>query len=318
MLGRLVNDALETAPPRYPWGDTMSLFKKADFRFLNLECVISDKGTPWVKTPKTFHFRSGEKNIRVLKEAKIDCVSVANNHALDYSEEAFLDMLIILKTENILSAGSGRNIREAREPAIFEKDGFKIYTFAFTDNEPQWEAGKAKSGIFYMPTDLTDKRAKNFLKQIDAMKNERDLFIVSPHWGGNWGYQPPTEHIVFAHALVDAGIDIILGTSPHICRGIEIYNKKPIFYSLGNFIDDYTVNPLEPNDESFVFQVETEGKIVRKIILIPTIIENFQAKLAPKERAEAIMDKMGDLCHELGTAVKRIDEHLEISIRNKE
>ena len=56
MLGRLVNAALKGRPPAYPWGDTLSLFKEADVRICNLECAISDWGSPWSATPKVFHF----------------------------------------------------------------------------------------------------------------------------------------------------------------------------------------------------------------------------------------------------------------------
>ena len=61
MLGRLVNAALKDKPPEYVWGDTLSLFKGADVRICNLECAISDWGTPWSATPKVFHFRSDAK-----------------------------------------------------------------------------------------------------------------------------------------------------------------------------------------------------------------------------------------------------------------
>ena len=84
MLGRLVNEVLKHEPPGYPWGDTSAIFKKADLRICNLECVISDKGQPWTITPKIFHFRTDYKNIAVLKKAQINMVSLANNHVLDY------------------------------------------------------------------------------------------------------------------------------------------------------------------------------------------------------------------------------------------
>ncbi|HXG49726.1 MAG TPA: CapA family protein, partial [Methylomirabilota bacterium] len=82
MLGRLVNDLLKHEPPEYPWGNTLPLFRQADWRCCNLECAISDRGSPWSETPKVFHFRSAAKNIAVLKAARIDAVSLANNHSL--------------------------------------------------------------------------------------------------------------------------------------------------------------------------------------------------------------------------------------------
>jgi len=80
MLGRLVNEAIAVMGPAYPWGDTLPLLREADLRIVNLECVISEKGRPWSKTPKAFHFRADPTAIETLKIAGIDAVALANNH----------------------------------------------------------------------------------------------------------------------------------------------------------------------------------------------------------------------------------------------
>jgi poly-gamma-glutamate capsule biosynthesis protein CapA/YwtB (metallophosphatase superfamily) len=105
MLGRLVNEVLETAPPEYPWGDTLPILHRADWRLSNLECVISDCGTPWSASPKAFHFRSRAKNIAVLEAARMNAVSLANNHVLDYGYDAMFEMLRILDRAGIIYRG---------------------------------------------------------------------------------------------------------------------------------------------------------------------------------------------------------------------
>ena len=116
MLGRLVNEELKRESPKLPWGDTLPIFKNADLRICNLECVLSDVGEPWPN--KTFHFRTDEKNIQTLLAAEIGMVSLANNHALDYGHEALLRMMKILGENAINYAGIGPNFLEAAEPAI--------------------------------------------------------------------------------------------------------------------------------------------------------------------------------------------------------
>src|SRR5437899_510711 len=116
MLGRLVNDTLRKMPTDYPWGDTLSVFHRADIRLCNLECVLSDRGTPWSASPKVFHFRSDAKNVETLTVACIDAVSLANNHALDFGYEALVDMLNSLRAAGIQSAGAGTMLSEAWEP----------------------------------------------------------------------------------------------------------------------------------------------------------------------------------------------------------
>ena len=301
MLGRLVNDMLGDEPPEYPWGDTLPVFKEADFRAANLECVISDIGEPWSATYKVFHFRTDSKNAEVLKKAGIDFVSLANNHTLDFGYEAMGSMLATLKKEGIAYAGAGPNMDEASAPAFVKVGGTKLALISFTDNEPDWEAGERRPGIFYVPIDLTDIRAKRLLRVIKEAKQKADLVIVTAHWGPNWGYNPPRGHVPFAHALMDAGADIFFGHSGHVFRGVEIYNGNPIMYCGGDFVDDYAVDEVERNDESFIFMVDVGAGRTRSVEFTPTIITRFQARLATGYRADLIARKMQELCKALGT-----------------
>ena len=170
MLGRLVNEALKERPPEYPWGNTLPLLRGADFRLCNLECAISDDGQPWSASPKEFHYRSDAKNVAVLLAAKVDAVSLANNHALDFGYDALLDMLEILDKAGIAHAGAGRTLKDAERAAALEILGTKIGIIAFTDNEPGWEATSDRPGTFYVPVDLEDKRAKRFLELVKETK----------------------------------------------------------------------------------------------------------------------------------------------------
>ena len=123
MLGRMVNEVLETAPPEYPWGNTLTVLKGADWRMCNLECVTSDRGVPWSGYKKAFHFRSAAKNAAVLHAAQVNAVSLANNHALDYGYEAMFEMLEILNRAGIAHSGAGVNLEGASRPAVSSVQG---------------------------------------------------------------------------------------------------------------------------------------------------------------------------------------------------
>lgn len=326
MLGRLVNDHLKSASLEYPWGDTLPIFKQADLRICNLECAVSDRGEPWSITPKVFHFRTDAKNIDVLKAANINLVSLANNHTLDFGYEAMADTLEILDEAKILYAGAGQNQKQARQAAVYKQRDFRLSFIAFSDNEPDWQASADKPGILYVPIDFRDERAKNLFKLVQQTKKEVDCLIVSAHWGGNWGYVPPPEHQVFARALIDLGVDIIFGHSAHVFRGIDIYHGRPIIYSAGDFIDDYAVDEIERNDESFIFLLEFQNQptgqtrrfgVTKRLRLYPTMIDNFQARLAG-ERSRTIASKMQKLCADLGTKAtwNKPENYLEISIKS--
>lgn len=314
MLGRLVNRALQRLPPEYPWGDTLPLFASADWRMCNLECVISDKGTPWSLTPKIFHFRSDAENVAVLQAAHIDAVSLANNHSLDYEYEAMFDMLRILNKAKIAHAGAGADLAEASRPAVSQVQGLRIGVIAFTDNEPAWEAAKEQAGVWFIPINLENARAAGLMAKIRRVRSETDLLVVSAHWGPNWGHEPPPEHIGFGRALIDAGADAVFGHSGHVFRGIEIYRQRPIIYCAGDFIDDYAVDEVERNDRSMIFTLEYDQGSLSKIRLYPTVIRDFQARLAHGSEAEWIGRKMQQLCADLATSSLwlRDEQRLEI------
>src|SRR5207249_5091085 len=147
---------------------------------------------------------------------------------LDFEYDAFFQMLEILDNARIQHAGAGTTIIEASQPAIWEVEGKKIGLLSFTDNEPAWEATEEHPGIFYVPISLKDRRAEILFERVHKAKDEVDFLIVAAHWGPNWGYFPPSEHMPFAQALIDEGADVIFGHSGHVFRGIEIYKEKPI------------------------------------------------------------------------------------------
>lgn len=314
MLGRLVNDYLPKLSPKYPWGNTLDLFASADLRMANLECALSDRGSPWVKTPKVFHFRSDAKNVDVLKAANINLVSLANNHILDYGHEACLDTLHILDSAGIQHAGAGSNIEQAKRPAICKVKNTTIGFLSITDNEPVWEATENDIGIYYMPIDVTDKRFKALLELVKKTKSQVDLLIIALHWGPNWGYRPQPPQMGFAHVLIDHGVDIVFGHSCHVYQGIEIYKNRPILYSTGDFIDDYAVDLDERNDHSFIFIIDIEPSGLKNLRLYPTCISDFQANLAQDPEKQLIANRMQSLCKEMHAPFSWNGQYLELGL----
>ncbi len=320
MLGRLVNETLKSMPPTYPWGNTLPVFRESDLRICNLECVVSDRGAPWSLTHKTFHFRSDAKNIESLKSPGFNVVSLANNHALDYEYEALLEMARRLDRAGISHSGAGADFRQASQPALIRAGGLTIGFIAFTDSEPEWEATDRDPGVFYVPMDPGDERARRLFDLVRKTKEQADLVIVSAHWGGNWGYQPEPGHVPFARMLVDSGADIVFGHSCHVFRGIEIYRDRLILYGTGDFVNDYAVDEVERNDESFIFVVRTESSRITGLTLYPTVVSHMQARLAGPRDAVVIADRMQRLCEKLGTESRWNEEKrcLEIAVKKEE
>ena len=298
MLGRLVNERLRRVAADYPWGDTDSVLRQADLTIANLECVLAAGGEP--AAGKVFHFRSDPKNVASLLSAGIGMVSLANNHVLDYGAGAFGEMLPALDAAGVLHAGAGLDRDAARRPAVRRVAGAAVGLIAFTDNQPDWEAD-AGPGVFYVPVVDSDRRVAELLALVRRTKARVNLLVVSAHWGPNWGSGAPSEHRELARGLIEAGADVVYGHSPHIFRGIEVFRNRPIIYSAGDFVDDYAVDPLERNDQSFIFLLVTDGGTPLGLRLYPTLIADFQARLAGRGSRQ-ITERMQRLSRHLGTA----------------
>jgi poly-gamma-glutamate synthesis protein (capsule biosynthesis protein) len=162
----------------------------------------------------------------------VDIVSLANNHALDYGAEAFLDTLDLLDENDIKYVGAGRDLDDAMRYEIFEVNDITIAFVSASRVVPDysWYAGKDKPGVFatYDPADLN--------KQIAAAKTEVDFCIVYVHWGVEKNDTPEGYQRDMAKSYIDNGADVVIGSHPHVLQGFEFYNDKPIVYSLGNFI----------------------------------------------------------------------------------
>lgn len=314
MLGRGVNEEIAYRPPEYFWGTTLPVLRSANAVIGNLECAITDYQQEWRKTPKVFYFCAGPEGIDVLRPANIRCVSLANNHSLDFEETGLLDTLKYLDAAGICHAGAGKNLAEARMPAVMDLSGVKIAMIGATDNEPDFAANN-QPGTNYIEI-MTDPTTLRFLE--DEVSRAKDagarIIILSLHWGPNMVASPPHRFREFAHAAIDRGVDIIHGHSAHIVQATEVYRGSLIMYDTGDFLDDYAIDPFLRNDWSFIFLVEIDASGPTKLRMIPVKLTYAQVNVAAGEEFENIRARMRTLCREFHTPVTNTPEGLELSI----
>lgn len=297
MIGRLVNDMLLDVPPKYIWGDFLSILNSTDLNLINLETALTKVSQP---VPKVFNFRSDPTNVQVLIEGAVTVANLANNHVLDYSESGLIETIETLDKVNIQHIGAGKNAAKAMKPAILERHGIKIGILGCTDNEPLWKASTTHPGTFYF--EIGDLEAIE--NSITQLRPQVDLLIVSIHWGPNMQERPSLQFREFAHQLIALGVDIIHGHSAHIFQGIEVYQKKLILYDTGDFVDDYFVDPFLRNDRSFFFIVEATKQEINSLRCIPARIAHFQVNQAKGKEAEEICHRMKTLSEELHTPLE--------------
>ncbi len=301
MLGRLVDEVLRERPPASVWGDTLPLFAAADLRICNLECAVSDIEDPSAWPDKAFHFRSAERNVAALRAAGIGIVSLANNHALDAGEAALVRTLDVLDAAGIAHAGAGRTLDEARAVAIRSVRGCSVGVVAFTDNEPGWAAGPRRPGVFHVDVGADDPEWDDLLDVVRGTRDAVDVLVASAHWGPNWGDDPLSGQVRLAHALVDAGVDIVFGHSGHVVRGVACHRGRPILYCAGDYIDDYAVDPIDRNDHSAIFLVDVVAGGIATVRVHPTVIRDFGAWLATGAEQDEILGRIARLSAALGT-----------------
>jgi poly-gamma-glutamate synthesis protein (capsule biosynthesis protein) len=202
-------------------------FQQADIKIGNLECVVGTTGTPEVLKP--FTFRANPRVIPLLKKY-FTAVSLANNHSGDYGSDAFENMLDLLDHNKMPYFGGGRNIRDAHQPIVYNIKGKKVAILSYDLFMPRsFEALTDRPGVAW-------GNDSDIVFDIVNAKRHADIVIIYPHWGIEHDKMASPKQIKLAHLMIDSGADVIVGAHPHVTQNIEIYQGKPIFYSLGNFV----------------------------------------------------------------------------------
>src|SRR5918994_1805642 len=150
MLGRGVAEALEARQPRALVApEVVAVAREADLFLLNLECCISERGRPWPDPRKPFFFRAPPQATQLLALLGVDCVTLANNHALDFGEAALLDTFTHLADAGIAWVGAGATVEQARAPVVLEAAGTRLAVVAATDHPEEYAAGPARPGVAF-------------------------------------------------------------------------------------------------------------------------------------------------------------------------
>jgi poly-gamma-glutamate synthesis protein (capsule biosynthesis protein) len=226
-------------------------------------------------------------------------------------------MLGHLDEKGIARAGAGRNLVEAARPALLPAGGIRVGVLSFTDNEPGWAASATSPGINYLPVTLAEQHFGRVREGIAAARAAgADLVIFENHWGPNMRLRPPPAFRDFAEAVIDAGADIFVGHSAHVLQGIEIY-RRPIFFDLGDFVDDYAIDPILRNDRGLLFLLAADATGVRRLELVPTLIERHQVNRAKGAERDAIAARIVALADEMGTVVRDAGGRLVIELQGQ-
>ena len=215
-----------------------------------------------------------ELGAKVLEDAGFDVMTFATNHTMDIGDEALFETIDTLADHGITIYGAGRNLADARKPAIKEIDGTKVGFLGYcsvvtrgydaTDTHAGCVPLRATTHLevydmqpgmpprIHTKADPKDKAA--MIEDIKKLKEQVDVVVVSMHWGIHWYPDMVADYEKeLGHAAIDAGADLIIGQHAHIMKGVEVYKGKVIFYNLGNF--------SMRRHEGFTFKYDTASGI---------------------------------------------------------
>ena len=307
MLGRDVAETLRKVPPEELWSEGLrALCTPLDLVVCNLECCISGRGERTRRIPgKPFFFRGPPSAVEALQAIGARAVSLANNHALDYEEEALEETLELLAAAGIAAAGAGSGIEEARRPAVVDAAGCRVGLICVSDHPQEYAATSEASGIAH--ADLPRGASGWLLDEVATLRERADLVIAFPHWGPNMAVTPARWQRRAAAALQRAGTDLVVGHSAHVFHGIEWGKRGPVLSDLGGALDDYRVDPILRNDLGML-AIWRPGAGEEELELVGLKLEHCRTEVAEGADAEWIAARLDTTCKKLGTRVERLAE----------
>jgi len=240
--------------------------KWADLTIADLECTLSDNITP-PTDPYTFSFMTYTKGVEGLQLAGIDGVSQANNHSMNFGVQGMHDTLAALDKVDIPYFGIGPDLATARRPLVLEAKGLRI----------AWLGYDGITGDTYGATPTSPGTsplvADYVAADVAAAAGTADIVIPFIHWGVEYTLVPTAQQRAIARQAIDAGASMVVGSHPHWVQGIEIYQGRPILYSLANFVFDQDWS-LETK-QGLILHLFFSGPRLAGLRLVPVLIENF-------------------------------------------
>lgn len=206
---------------------------------------------------------------KIFTDCGFDGVTIANNHMYDFGPDCLLDTRALLLEKGIQVTGAGKDLEEARQPAIIERKGVKVGFLGYNSVFPHGGvAGPNAVGIaplrvktYYeargphldarVRTEPEERDLQMILDDVSALRKRVDIVVPVFHWGVAWWPRVISDYqVTVAHACIDAGADLILGHHAHLPKAIEVYKGKAVFYSLSNFCLTRPGGPLNAWNEA--------------------------------------------------------------------
>lgn len=217
--------------------DIKPMIKDYDLKYLNQEAII---GGPSFKYSGYPTFNAPDSIGDNLIDTGFNIFGLANNHAYDKGEDAILYSNKYWSSKDVITAGTYSSKDERDDIKVYEKNGIKYAFLAYTTSLNGYTLSSDKS---YLVNVYSDALVKD---DVDKIKDKVDVVIVAMHWGDEYTNTPTNSEKEIAQYLSELGVDLVIGTHPHVVQPIEYVGETLVIYSLGNFISNQLVIGLNP------------------------------------------------------------------------
>jgi hypothetical protein len=242
-------------------GAVRALIEGADLAIANFENPAPDR-VRW--HTKGTVFSADPALIDGLAEAGIDYLSIANNHIRDAGGQGILQTIANIRKRGIEVSGAGQDLAAARKPAMLEAGGMTVAVLGYDAIAGYYHATADKIGSAPLTASIVRADIKS------ARNAGADLVIVFPHWGTEYRSKPFAAQQRLARMIIDSGADMVIGNHAHWAAAMEVYDGKPIWYALGNFVFDQTWS--EPTLEGITLELTFHGADLVQARMRPHII----------------------------------------------
>jgi poly-gamma-glutamate capsule biosynthesis protein CapA/YwtB (metallophosphatase superfamily) len=298
MLGRNVAERFADRGHGFLAAEVQEIASEAALFVANLECCISDRGERVREPGKPFFFRAPPAAAEWLAATGVSCVTLANNHVLDFGAEALMDTVEHLRAAGVATAGAGTDEAVARAPVTLEREGTRVRIVAVGDHPASYAAAPGRPGIAF--ADLAAAPVPSWLLEASAPGEDADVTIVSAHWGPNMRADPLPYVRRAAAALEDAGATLVAGHSAHVPQG----RGGRTLFDLGDFIDDYAVDPDLRNDLGLLWLVTLGADGPERVEGVPLRLEFTHTRLADADETALLHARLRDRCAAVGSTVR--------------
>lgn len=209
--------------------DFTDIMRDSDLNITDLECPLTSSEASRKKIGP--HQKAHPDCINLLSYAGINLVTLANNHIMDYGSAGLIDTIDLCRSKNISIVGVGKSSREASEPYFTTINGRRLAVLNCADDEFVTAPDNS-----YKCNSIDTIELHNSIARI---RKEVDYIIVIIHAGNEYYSLPSPRTKALYRFLVDCGADAVLANHSHAFSGYEVYNSKPVFFGLGNFIYDW-------------------------------------------------------------------------------